>query len=242
MNKLFIVVSVLVLTACASNSPTGQPSFIFEQPEELRPTKTPASTEEVTFDDPIQAAVARQLAGNLGLKINEIALVSDTVVEFSDACLGVSMPDVMCAQVITPGRILVFKAGDFEYEYHTNADGNSIVPATLALTWQREGGIAGFCDNLTVYLSGEVYGNHCKSQEGRLGTFASLLSPSEQVQFFTWAADYGRLTLDASDPRGVSDQMKVTVDFYGTGQGKPDKSAEAEIFNWAQTLYQKLNR
>ena len=39
------------------------------------------------------------------------------------------------------------------------------------MTWKREGGIAGFCDSMTVYLSGEVHANSCKQGEyveGRL--------------------------------------------------------------------------
>ena len=124
---------------------------------------------------------------------------------------------------------------------YPSEDGSRIQPATFALTWKREGGIAGFCDSLTVFLSGEIYGEQCKSQpNGTMGTFASLLSASEREQFDTWISQYGRTTLDASDPEGVADGMTLIVEFYGTGQGKPGKSVQSEIFTWAQDLYQKL--
>jgi len=189
----------------------------------------------------VEAIVINQLAQNLGLKEDDILVVSDTLIEFGDACLGVFMQDVMCAQVVTPGRIIMLEANNIQYEYHTNEDGSRIQPATLALTWRREGGIAGFCDSLTVFLSGEIYGNQCRSQSnGTMGTFASLLSSNEHEQFDTWIASYEQATLDASDPEGVADRMTLVIEFYGIGQGKPGKSVQDDIFTWVQDLYQKL--
>jgi len=37
-------------------------------------------------------------------------------------------------------------------EYRTNQDGMQIRPATVLMTWKREGGIAGFCDYITVFF------------------------------------------------------------------------------------------
>jgi len=189
----------------------------------------------------VEGIVIKQLAQNLGLNVDNISVVSDTVIEFPDACLGVSMQYVMCAQVVTPGRIIVLETNGIQYEYHTSEDGSRIQPATFALTWKREGGIAGFCDSLTVFLSGEIYGEQCKSQpNGTMGTFASLLSTSEREQFDTWISQYGQTTLDASDPAGVADGMTLVIEFYGMGKGKPGKSVQGDIFTWVQDLHQKL--
>jgi hypothetical protein len=186
-------------------------------------------------------AVINQLAQNLGLKESDISVVSDTVIEFADSCMGVAMDDTMCAQVVTPGHIIVLEANDIQYEYHTSADGSRILPATLALTWRREGGIAGFCDSLTVFLSGELFGNQCKSQpNGAMETFANVLSADERTQFDAWMSDYGQFTLDASDPKGVADGMTNVIVLFGSGKGKPGKPVEGEIFTWAQELFQKL--
>jgi len=189
---------------------------------------------------PVEDAVIKQLANNLGLNEKDITVVSSTEVEFSDACLGVSMPDVMCAQVITSGRVIVLEADGVQYEYHTSVNGSRIQPATLALTWKREGGIAGFCDNLTVFLSGEVYGDQCKTSDGRMKTFASLFTASEQKQFTTWVAKYGQVDLDASDPKGVADGMTVLLTFYGSGDSQPSKDDGVAMFGWAQDVFQKL--
>jgi len=191
--------------------------------------------------DLVETALMEQLAGNLGLDVDTVSIVSSEPVEFSDTCLGVAMQDVMCADAITPGRIIVLESDGVRYEYHTSEDGMQIQPATLALTWKREGGIAGFCDSLTVFLSGEVYGNQCKSQPNEtMGTFATLLPTAEKDQFNEWIAEYGSVTLDESDPKGAADGMTNVVVLYGDGKGKPGKPIEGEMFAWAQGLFQKL--
>ncbi len=149
----------------------------------------------------------------------------------------------MCAQVITPGHIMVLEANGMQYEFHTDANGSRVQPASLAMVWKREGGIAGFCDTMTVFSSGEVYTSQCKPQpEGRMGTFANLLSSSEQEQFMDWMAQLGEAHLDASDPAGVADQMKVTLDLFGTGTKQTTKSDQQALFEFAQNLYQKVSK
>ena len=197
---------------------------------------------EVAPTGAVEHIVTTQLASNLGLNEKDISIVSSSAIEFSDACLGVAMSDVTCAQMVVTGKIIVLEANGVQYEYHTNNDGSQIQPATLALTWKREGGIAGFCDSLTVFLSGEVYGNQCKSQpNGTMGIFANLLSKDERAQFDAWVKELGQVNLDASDPKGVSDRMEVTLTFQGIGKGALTKSDEQKLFLWAQNLFQKLN-
>jgi hypothetical protein len=151
------------------------------------------------------------------------------------------MEGVTCTQVITPGHIIVLEANGIQYEYHTNEEGSRIQPATLALVWKREGGIAGFCDTLTVFRSGEVYTNNCNSQaEGRMGIFADLLTSREREQFSDWIAEFGEAKLDASDPKGVADRMVVTLDFLGTGSTPLPESEQQVLINFAQALYQEL--
>jgi hypothetical protein len=189
----------------------------------------------------LEEMVIKQLAMNLGLKEEEISVVSISDVEFSDSCLEVAMQDVLCAQVITPGKIIVLESGGIQYTYHVSADGSLVQPATLALTWKRTGGIAGFCDSLTLFLSGEIYGNQCKAEpNGMMDTFASLLTEEERQQFDAWVEELGQVNMDASDPKGVSDRMEVKLEFYGTGQGSLTEADEQALVLWAQNIFQKL--
>ena len=189
----------------------------------------------------LEDALIAQLAENLGLDRSDISVASSSDVEFGDACLGVSMPEIMCAQVITPGKIIVLEANGVQYEYHASGDGSRIQPATLSLTWKRDGGIAGFCDNMTIFLSGEVYTTTCKG-DGRMGTFATLLSKEQRDQFAAWVKEFGQAELDASDPEGVADRMVVTLSFNGNGSGSLVPAGEDALFQWAQMLYQKASQ
>jgi hypothetical protein len=189
----------------------------------------------------LEEAVVAQLAFNLGLDVDEIFVVSSSDVEFADSCLDVSLPDVLCAQVATLGKIIVLEANGLQFEYRVSADGSRVQPATLALVWVRDGGIAGFCNRLTVFLSGEAYASDCASQpEGAMKIFADVLSTDEQARFFDWVESFGQVSLDASDPEGVSDRMIVTLELYGNGKGSPAESEKRALLEFAQRLYQKL--
>ena len=189
----------------------------------------------------LEQALIEQLASNLGLKESDILVVSSSNVEFADSCFGVAMNDMLCAQAITPGKIVVLESNGVQYEYHVSDDGMMIQPATIALAWTRDGGIAGFCDRLTVFLSGEIYGERCGMQpNGAAGTFATMLSAEEREQLNAWINELGQVNIDASDPKDVSDRMVVELTFYGNGKGALNKSDEQALMLWAQTVHQKL--
>ena len=185
-----------------------------------------------------EESVAARLAFNLGLDVAEVVVVSSKDVEFPDSCLGVVMQDVLCAEVITPGKIIMLKANGLEFEYHVNEDGSHAQPATLALTWTRDGGIAGFCDKLTVYLSGEAYGSNCRSTQpdATVKSFAELLTSREQKQFFAWVKEYGQVSLDISDPVMAADRMVVTLEFSGVGGDQPTPEEEQVMVEFAQSM------
>ncbi len=192
----------------------------------------------------MEEAIAAQLAFNLGLDLDEISVLSSTDVEFTDECLDVALPDELCAQAITRGKVIVLEANGFEFEYHISEDGSRVQPATFALVWTREGGIAGFCDRVTVFLSGEVYSSDCRSEQPEITmkVLNELLTEEEQQQFFEWIEEFERASLDASDPEGVSDRMIVTVEFYGDGQSELGEEDIRALFEFGQSLHSKLEQ
>lgn len=231
--KSLFILLLMILAACAPATATEIPA-----------TETPESTHEDDQDsNHIEEAVVQILAANLGLDEDEISVKSSAEAEFRDACMEVVVfSDISCAQVVTPGWIVVLEANGVEYQYHTSPDGDLIQPATLALTWTREGGIAGFCDQLVVFISGEVYGSNCRSDPKETsGNFSELLSAAEQEQFANWYLKFEESVLDVSDPAGVSDRMIITLTFFGSGTGQPTEADQQALFDWATELFQKLN-
>jgi len=233
--KRFFIVTllILVITACAlETSPTEEPSNMDEQP---------AATQSSIELTSAQRAVITAISGNLDLPADKITLVSTEAVDWPDNCLGVPEEGLDCAQATTPGFRIILQADGRDVEYRTNEDGTHIRPATVLLTWKREGGIAGFCDFMTIYLSGEVHGSSCKSGQYVEQRLIDVLSKEEIAKLDEWVKSYGSVSIDASDPKGVSDRMVVTLTFTGLGsQQTVSSSFQQELLNFAQDLHQRL--
>ncbi|HUE97702.1 MAG TPA: hypothetical protein VMN99_00530, partial [Anaerolineales bacterium] len=199
----------------------------------------PTTTEGSIDLTPAQLAAIEALSENLKIATDEIRLVSTEAVDWPDGCLGVAAEGLACTQVITPGFRIILEANDREVEYRTNEDGTQIRSATVLMTWKREGGIAGFCDLLTVYLSGEVHRSSCKSGEYVEERVSNILSEAEIAKLDEWVQEYGTVNIDASDPKGVSDRMVVTLEFMGHGNQETISAAnEKELLEFAQLLSQ----
>lgn len=231
MALLVFTLAILWVTACAPDpAPTEEPSGSDPEPT---PTNIPVDL------TPAQLAAITALSENLGLSAESIKLVSTEAVEWPDGCLGVPEEGVMCTEAIVPGFRIILEANGREVEYRTNEDGTQVRPATVLMRWKREGGIAGFCDYLTVYLSGEVHRSSCKGGEPSEERLIDILSEEEIAKLDQWAMDYGTVSIDASDPKGVSDRMLVTLDFFGLGSQETISSEnEKELLEFAQLLSQ----
>lgn len=71
----------------------------------------------------IDVAVA-DVSQRTGIDAEEITVGDVAYSEWSNACLDAAGPDEACAEVITPGFVVVLEAGGDEYEYHTDLSGN----------------------------------------------------------------------------------------------------------------------
>src|SRR5687768_1866094 len=234
MKKVWISIALLILmfTACVPQTPTDQPSIIIKMPTS---TSIPANL------TPAQRAAIAVLSENLGLPADKITMVSTEAVDWPDECFGIVIEALSCAPVIMPGFRVILEANGRQVEYRTNEDGTQIRPATAAMTWKREGGIAGFCDSLTVYLSGEVHANSCKASQYVEERLIEVLSEEEMAKLDDWLSTYGTVAIDDSDPQGVADRIVVTLTFVGTGsQQTLTESTEQELLSFAQDLHQQL--
>jgi hypothetical protein len=70
------------------------------------------------------------LAQRLGLRSDQIQLISVQAVEWSDTSLGCPQPGMMYAQVITPGYRVTLEAGGQTYDYHTNQSDHVVLCQT----------------------------------------------------------------------------------------------------------------
>jgi hypothetical protein len=124
------------------------------------------------------------------------------------------------------------------YEYHTNQDGTSVQPASVAVTWNRNGGIAGFCDELIVYRSGEIVAHNCGNEALAQGTLAAL-GEGEVAQFNEWLAKYEQVSM-IQDDGAVADSMIVNFNLVGSGSEQAAEAEQQALVEWAQALYTQL--
>jgi hypothetical protein len=337
--------AALLLAACV------QPVTPVTTQEQAAPTGTAAAeTAPTPQADTTQIGelVRQTLMQQLGLNAGDVTVVSVEPVDWPDACLGVSLPDVMCAAVITPGYRVVLEANGQQYEYHTDASGSQLMLAAapeaevgdvllewqqtdvtcqslrigtaglafgpcmgrmiqrplparqqelqdfiaayapfqadtpagavtfagqgtteatpaeqrmiaewarlvkleaesgrsgaswgLAFAWHREGGIAGFCDDLTAYVTGQVYASSCKGQTP-VDLGMRRLSAAELAQVYAWVDRLAGFEVNQSDPPGQTDAMTVTLVFSGAGGETASPADQQAILDLAATLYAEL--
>jgi hypothetical protein len=96
--------------------------------------------------------------------------------------------------------------------------------AGVVIAWQRTGGTAGYCDDLTILISGETQAHSCRVEEGRTPT-TGLLDLEELVQLYTWIDLFTPGTLEITDEAMVTG-MTVALTFNGSGLQSP---ADADL-------------
>lgn len=83
--------------------------------------QSPAPTEpSMGGDYPMVEMAKHDLAKRLGISVDEIVLIKSEAMTWPDACLGIHTPGVACAEVITPGYLILLSAQGNTYEYHTD--------------------------------------------------------------------------------------------------------------------------
>ncbi len=105
----------------------------------------------------------------------------------------------------------------------------------LAFAWHREGGIAGFCDDVGVYVTGEFYVSSCKSgqpsEDGRL-----RLTAAQLATVYTWLDQFQQFEYEHSDPASA-DALKIYMTFSGQGQQPADLRLQNAMLQMAEALF-----
>jgi hypothetical protein len=98
-------------------------------------------------------------------------------------------------------------------------------------TWQRVGGIAGFCDVVIITADGEGTVQSCHTQPPETRGETPLTS-DQTAQLNDWIQRFGSFTHEESDP-AVADAMTITIVFTGRGRDRPSESDVEEMENLA---------
>lgn len=228
--------SSVSLTAAVPPSPTT-----------MAPTPTPTAIE--LYPAAVQAARATA-ARDLQVPLASVTVVRFTPVDWRNGCLEVDRLERPCTDVIVPGYQVILDVAGQTVEYRTNLDGSQVVfagpdvtmpmptPDPVVFTWHREGGIAGFCDELRISATGEAIASNCQrgvsDEVGR-----ETLLPAEAKQLQTWLASYVPIN-DTFKDAAVADGLTQTLAVAGQGQSDATADEKQAMLEWANTLYTRV--
>jgi hypothetical protein len=175
-------------------------------------------------------SVQKQLAQQLGIAASQITMTSLEAVEWPNACLGVSLPEQVCAEVITPGYRLVFEAQGVQYVFHSDDTGGVILPAIPPLPetaidvvkWEQAEG--GDCAAAEIGADGVSYGA-CEAEQQQAD-----LSPERVLELAYFYAAFS--PFDMETPAG-------TVQFSGQGARQPNEAEMRSVAEWAKLVSQE---
>lgn len=145
---ILVIISALMLSACAVGG-VGVPEDVVLPTDTPQPEPTTIPSPEPTAIPTLELIVpADEILPQGGVQVgdggglerllerakedivqvartstDQITVVSTEQVEWSNASLGCPQPDMMYAQVITPGYRIILEANGQTYQYHSGLDG-----------------------------------------------------------------------------------------------------------------------
>jgi hypothetical protein len=105
----------------------------------------------------------------------------------------------------------------------------------LVIAWHREGGVAGFCDDLGVYETGVAMASTCKLEQPVIPE-RIFLNASQLEQLYTWIDDLSTFEFEQSDP-ATADALTVYMQFAGSGEQTASAEVQQSILDFAAQVY-----
>jgi hypothetical protein len=105
----------------------------------------------------------------------------------------------------------------------------------LALAWHREGGIAGFCDDLAVHVTGIALALSCKMEQPVV-TERIFLDADQLEQLYAWLDSLSTFEIKQVDP-GTADAMTIYLQLAGNGEEEASAEVQQAILDFAAQVY-----
>ncbi len=100
----------------------------------------------------------------------------------------------------------------------------------LALTYSRQGGFAGFCDEMTISLDGSVLLSSCKDVDVDF-----RLNVEQLEKLYAWYDGLGQIDYAYTDP-AVADAMSTKLTIFAQGGKVAEEAAVNEILAFCAEL------
>lgn len=115
-----VVLFALLVSACTA-APAGNGSI----PDTAG---TPGAVPDLSTIEQSPAVVAAKqaLSEQLGIDVDQIQFDFANVMQWNDACLDLPNADEVCAQMVTPGFVVLLTANGQQYELHADEMGANV--------------------------------------------------------------------------------------------------------------------
>ena len=120
---VLLLVSVLILMTSCSGTNSEQ---AIEPIEAEPPQEEIVAMPQETLSAELQQIVLEAVGEQQNLPPDQLQITSAEAADWPDACLGIADPDVLCAQVITPGWAITVTDGQQTWQYRTDLDAMQI--------------------------------------------------------------------------------------------------------------------
>jgi len=106
----------------------------------------------------------------------------------------------------------------------------------VVITWQRDGGIAGFCDRITIRSGGIAQVSSCKQNSTRV----IVLAADKLGQLNQWLKNLKGFTYQHAD-QAVADAMSINLVFSGDGIKEATESDRQAILDLVSQIATQSN-
>lgn len=109
----------------------------------------------------------------------------------------------------------------------------------VVIAWHQEGGSAGVCEDLSVYINGEVQASSCQgSQTKDLGH--KFLNSNQLDEFYGWVDTLNSFETSQDNLSQTTPLVSMVV-FYGTGANQANQSIKQRIDAFSANLFAEFN-
>lgn len=116
-----LLMLAIACSPASTTGPFGSPSSSVDPLLNNSPVASAPSSPSAT----LVANLKSWLSQEISIPVTDISIRSFAAVDWSDACLEVSQPDQMCAQVVTPGYRFLVTTSKGDYGVHSDRSGQS---------------------------------------------------------------------------------------------------------------------
>ncbi|MCA9865983.1 MAG: hypothetical protein KIS95_10690 [Anaerolineae bacterium] len=144
--------------------------------------------------------------------------------------------NILVEDEAAPGEVVTTEPGPTEEIIKGDEEGLEAVRG--GLEWRREGGIAGFCDVVTV-LAGTATVSNCATDPPQVVGEITLTNEQSQLML-TWLEEVASFEHEQSDG-AVADSMSIVLTFEGQGDNEATADVMAEMEKLAMDVLATVN-